>query len=564
MFCKQCGKQLPEGTRFCDACGTQVNPPETSQVSPKTSQSSKSSQSLKSSKPSKSKKPLIIGLCIGGAAVILVLLLLYFLCGFGDGNFQDGVEDNYTSHKVTGLVTQDGQYSYYLLVNPEKEEERIVRSDGQNFSEDHGLLAMAANSSQGAEGVLNRFVNEEAADWPIQAIFAHANKVYYFYLAGSGSWDAMTSDSLNADYELRWISANGQDTGTLMSTDQIRAYDQQEDGTTIDNYMIQVIQDSPNIFQYGSKLVFSNGSVAAELDLQNGHFQSLTSFPENDSYMVGYEKGSYYYIEAEEDGARLYRWQSSSQAKSGTADGSAAETAELVCSLPELNGDWTSLANVTCQEGYLYYSDASNVYRCSLTTGETEQMTPYPDTTTSASSCSFALSGDYLYCSGSQGFYQYSLDNTQSRSIALPTQLEGYEEKIAIYEGPSGSCWLLLPDADPVYYIYTPDKETSDSTSSDNDAAGTDFILIRDKTTGTAESAQSSADTPTTDNPASTDDAATTDNSLSADGILTSPLKCRNNYMSVTVQSQHPKCFAFSWYCHKAADRIQGISMVLP
>ncbi len=445
----------------------------------------------------KSRKALVAGLCGAGAAgAVLALFLLHAFQGFSGKGVQEAAEASLVSHKVDGLVAWDGQYSYYVLVNPGEEEEIIVRSDGQDFSEDQHLLDAQAYNPEKAEYLLDKFLNKEAAGWLVQNIFFYGDKIYYFSWRGydpqaSLTLDSLPDDSLVADYDLCWVGTRDHGMGTLLSAEEIRAYDQTEEDAGSDPSIMRIIQESPNVFQYGSKVVFSNGSAAIELDLEQGQFQTLTEL--SDSYLVGYDKGTFYYVEVdEEEDARLYRWQARSgdQTKTGIdwdrAGGDEAvrdrtEGAELVCSLPNLGRDWTSLANITYEEGCLYYSDGDNVYSYNVSTGKGGSLTAFSTEERGAGSCPFTVAGDYLYCYSGQGFYQFKLDDSrQVRSLDLPSQLEEYGDQLRLCATPSGICWIMGCDSNPVYCVFHPEKENQEEPDQNG------FTVLKDKVYGTA------------------------------------------------------------------------------
>ena len=72
MFCPKCGQELPDGSKFCAACGAQLTPNAGNQAQPAGSAASPSTSYAPVAGAKKSHTPLIIG----GIAVVAVAAVM--------------------------------------------------------------------------------------------------------------------------------------------------------------------------------------------------------------------------------------------------------------------------------------------------------------------------------------------------------------------------------------------------------------------------------------------------------------------------------------------------------
>lgn len=102
MFCKQCGKELPDGVKFCTSCGAEAGgtKDETScgDVPPSVQSSGENAgQNMLNKSKRKIKKPILIAI-----GVVVAVILLIALIGGGDpiDTVKDGTLNAYPEQTV--------------------------------------------------------------------------------------------------------------------------------------------------------------------------------------------------------------------------------------------------------------------------------------------------------------------------------------------------------------------------------------------------------------------------------------------------------------------------------
>lgn len=96
MYCKNCGKEIPEGATFCAECGTEVG-------------------KMPVKKPVDKKQKMIIGIIV--AAVILVVLIACFAIGSDDEEKQETTVQTETAANVEETSTEAAEEKIYPVSN---------------------------------------------------------------------------------------------------------------------------------------------------------------------------------------------------------------------------------------------------------------------------------------------------------------------------------------------------------------------------------------------------------------------------------------------------------------
>ena len=112
-FCSNCGMQLDDNTVFCTNCGAIIDQPQAAQqpqyqpapgfVPPVVNQQP-------APKPKKSKKGLIIGLSIGGALLLIGIIIgILFATGVLGGKKYDNTPSGVVEQLMDGFIESDGE-----------------------------------------------------------------------------------------------------------------------------------------------------------------------------------------------------------------------------------------------------------------------------------------------------------------------------------------------------------------------------------------------------------------------------------------------------------------------
>jgi len=98
MFCKQCGKEVPDGVKFCTSCGAEVNGANTESTPPPVQNAAGSSGQKMSNQSGNMKKGLIV-IAIG---VIVAVVLLFIIIGGSDpvNMVKDGTFNAYPEQTI--------------------------------------------------------------------------------------------------------------------------------------------------------------------------------------------------------------------------------------------------------------------------------------------------------------------------------------------------------------------------------------------------------------------------------------------------------------------------------
>ena len=91
MFCKNCGKEMKDGSAFCAECGTMTESSNVKQVSSEMPVSNTNTSVIS---PEMTKKKYPVKLLIGAIITAFVIIIIVIACAVGDDDSETGVDNN--------------------------------------------------------------------------------------------------------------------------------------------------------------------------------------------------------------------------------------------------------------------------------------------------------------------------------------------------------------------------------------------------------------------------------------------------------------------------------------
>lgn len=450
MFCSNCGKNLPDGAKFCGACGAPVKTAEEAARQPAAVTSEPENHPMPEQAPipepqkfnvqisgtaasvqKKSKKGLAVGLSVGGVLIVVIFAVaLIFVFGLKSGS-KGG---SFVS--IVNEVVYDDEYTYYLSEDDRGNTARIMRVGNDQDAEPEVLYEV------------DQIRGDGWGMYPLGWLFLWDDKICFLEITDA-------SDDGDDEYDFYWISKDGKDHGTLVS------YEQMSEVMDYERFGLR------NIYQYGDDLIFSNGQVLKWLDLKTGEFRERDDVINADKpiHFVAYDKGYYYYfafdVKNEAAGGTLYRKKEGSEA-------------EKICVMPELKytseSDHDTLSTCVPNGDYIYFADETTIFRIHMENGDVEDLASYEEAENR-----FAISDAGLYYFKNMSLRLIDLETLDETVFDLPEDVESLPH--LIYAGPDGGCWLKRWEENFRYYRFIPDEKSGSYTyfgKKQNETKGSD------------------------------------------------------------------------------------------
>ena len=420
MFCSQCGNQLKDSDRFCAKCGTPV-------VKESELQEKPTGEPVYSQTPmigsveaqpvhrqtaapvqKKSKKGLIIGLSLGGVMLAVILAVaLIFVFGLKGGS--KGGDDSSGSILLGYSTVYDDQYTYFL-------------SETETWAP---CIKRVRNDLSGKPEILYETEEIKGDGWsqyPMGCIFLWNEKICFIEITKA-------TEQGNDEYEIHWLSKDGNENGTLVSYEQLNACG-------------DLLSQMEGAYFFDDYLIFGNRFSFYRLDLNTGELCRQEDFLdlEGPACFAAYQNGYYYYFVPDMEnnfmGETLYRKAVNSEA-------------EVVGKVPSQDDDWEKYFLFIPKGDYLYYADLDNIYRLNIEDGSTETLASYERTYNRFTLCENGL---YYFKDMTLHFL-----NTETLEETVFDEVERIPA--LIYPGANDACWMQGEGSSHKYDCFLPDKQ---------------------------------------------------------------------------------------------------------
>ena len=388
MLCSKCGNPLPDDAQFCGACGAPV-------------------EILQKASGKKSKKGLVIGLSIGAVLIAALAVVLIFALG----KKSDDIDDSLGSVPLGySSVVYDDRYTYFL-------------SETETWEP---CIKRVRNDLSGEPEILYESEEIKGDGWslyPIDCIFLWNDKICFIEITKA-------TEQGDREYEIHWLSKDGEENGTLVSYEQLYTYG-------------DLLSQMGGIYFFDDYLIFGNSYFFYRLDLNTGELCKSEDFLdfEGSACFAAYNDGYYYYfvpdVENNLMGETLYRKSEKSEE-------------EIVGKVPSQDDDDVEKYFSFISKGnYLYYADLNNIYRLNIEDGNTENLASYEETYNRFALCE---SGLYYFKDMALHFL-----NTETLVETIFDNVDGTPN--LIYAGAGDACWMQDDSTSHRYNCFLPDEQ---------------------------------------------------------------------------------------------------------
>lgn len=344
--------------------------------------------------------------------------------------------------RSTNEVISDDEYIYFFGEAETGDKAYIMRIGDQSDAKPEILYEADVIKSDGW------------TQYPLGALFQWDDKICFL--------ECRNSD--NGEVDFNWISKDGKEKGTLVSSEQMN-----------ENGNIWAARTA--LFICGDSIIFSKWPNFCCLDLNTGKTSSPQEFLglEDPAYFVAYDNGYYYYFIPDlmnnVMGETLYRKAADSEQ-------------EEIGTVPFVDNDDVEMYNSFVPKGdYLYFADIDSIFRIHTETGKMETLASYEEAYNR-----FALCDEGLYYFKDMSLRLLDLETLKETVFDLPESVSRTPEMI--YAVGNDECWFkkwsdsfdychFQPNGDTGSFVFlngsTNDEQNAGATGSegygDNEAA---------------------------------------------------------------------------------------------